>query len=47
MVVNDLLPPGFRHTSANVLNQLQEWGRYYELYGDSEREITDIRFKNS
>lgn len=42
-VVNELLTPGFYHTSASVLQpDTQASGDIYELYGKSEREITDI-----
>lgn len=42
-VVNELLTPGFHHTSASVLQpNTQESGDIYELYGKSTREITDI-----
>lgn len=42
-VVNELLTPGFVHTSANVLQpDTQESGDIYEFYGASEREITDV-----
>lgn len=43
MVVDSLLPPGFRHTSARVLQpDTFASGDIYELYGESNREITDI-----
>jgi len=42
-VVNDLLPPGFHHTSASVLQpDTAQSGNVYELFGESEREVTDI-----
>lgn len=42
-VVDELLTPGFHHTSASVLQpDTQASGDIYELYGKSEREITDI-----
>ncbi len=42
-VVKDLLPPGYRHTSANVLQpDTKASGDIYEFYGKSEREIADI-----
>lgn len=42
-VVDDLLSPGYHHTSASILQpDTQASGDIYELYGDSKREITDI-----
>ncbi|MBB64045.1 MAG: hypothetical protein CMO81_03180 [Waddliaceae bacterium] len=42
-VVDKLLPQGFRHTSANVLQpDTQASGDIYELYGKSDHEISDI-----
>lgn len=42
-VVNDLLPPGFRHTTASVLQPDTEFsGNIYELFGNGKKEITDI-----
>ncbi len=42
-VVNDLLPQGFRHTSASVLQPDTAYsGNIYELFGDGKMEITDI-----
>ena len=42
-VVNDLLPPGYKHTSANVLQpDTTASGDIYELYGESNNEISDI-----
>lgn len=42
-VCQSLLPEGFRHTSASVLEPTTEnSGDIYELFGDSRREITDI-----
>lgn len=43
LVVNDLLAQGFKHTTANVLQpDTKESGDIYELYGNSQRELTDI-----
>lgn len=42
-VVNELLPKGYQHTSACVLEpNTYESGDVYELYGSSPREINDI-----
>ncbi|HLB52183.1 MAG TPA: LOG family protein [Chlamydiales bacterium] len=42
-VVNQLLPPGFFHTSANVLQpDTTASGDIYELYGKSQQIIDDI-----
>ncbi len=42
-VVSDLLPPGFHHTTASVLQpDTSQSGDIYEVYGKSDREITDI-----
>jgi len=42
-VVDDLLAPGYRHTSASVLQpDTQASGDIYELFGQSKREISDI-----
>lgn len=42
-VVNELLTEGFTHTSASVLQpDTQASGHIYELYGNSNLEITDI-----
>jgi predicted Rossmann-fold nucleotide-binding protein len=42
-VVDDLLAPGYHHTSACILQpDTKASGDIYELYGDSKREITDI-----
>lgn len=42
-VVNELLPQGYRHTSADILQpDTQDSGDIYELYGDSKKELTDI-----
>lgn len=42
-VVDDLLPPGYHHTTASVLQpDTTASGHIYELYGSSDREITDI-----
>ncbi|MCB1107454.1 MAG: hypothetical protein KDK76_05085 [Chlamydiia bacterium] len=42
-VVNDLLPKGIQHTSASILQpDTFASGNIYELYGDSEEEITQI-----
>jgi predicted Rossmann-fold nucleotide-binding protein len=42
-VVNDLLSPGYVHTTASVLQpDTEASGDIYELWGDSKREITDI-----
>ncbi|MEX1012352.1 MAG: hypothetical protein WD595_02845 [Waddliaceae bacterium] len=42
-VVDDLLTPGYTHTSASVLQpDTRASGDIYELYGKSDRELTDI-----
>lgn len=42
-VVDDLLSPGYHHTSASILQpDTLASGDIYELYGKSKREITDI-----
>lgn len=42
-VVEGLLPQGYRHTSACILEpDTKASGDIYELYGSSEKEITDI-----
>lgn len=42
-VVDNLLPPGYHHTSASILQpDTLASGDIYELYGTSKREITDI-----
>lgn len=42
-VVDDLLSPGYKHTSANILQpDTLASGDIYELYGNSKRELTDI-----
>lgn len=42
-VVNSLLPQGYTHTSASILQpDTYASGDIYELYGNSEKEITDI-----
>ena len=42
-VVDDLLSPGFKHTSARILQpDTTASGDVYELFGSSKREITDI-----
>ncbi len=42
-VVNELLPRGFRHTTASVLQpDTMHSGDIYELHGTSTQEITDI-----
>lgn len=42
-VVDDLLAPGYHHTSASVLQpDTYASGDIYELYGQSKREISDI-----
>jgi len=42
-VVDDLLAPGYHHTSASVLQpDTQASGDIYELFGQSKREISDI-----
>ncbi|MCB1134966.1 MAG: hypothetical protein KDK78_01755 [Chlamydiia bacterium] len=42
-VCQELLPQGFRHTSASILEPTTlASGDIYELYGESQREITDI-----
>jgi hypothetical protein len=43
VVVDDLLSPGFHHTTASVLQpDTYASGDIYELYGSAKREITDI-----
>jgi len=42
-VVDSLLSPGYKHTSARILQpDTQASGDIYELFGQSKREITDI-----
>lgn len=42
-VVDELLPPGFTHTSASVLQpDTEASGDIYEFYGNSKRELTDV-----
>lgn len=42
-VVETLLPPGFKHTSADVLQpDTEASGDIYELFGNSKKEIYDI-----
>lgn len=42
-VVDELLSPGYKHTSASVLQpDTSASGDIYELYGNSKRELTDI-----
>ena len=42
-VINELLSPGYFHTTASVLQpDTSASGDIYELYGKSKREITDI-----
>lgn len=42
-VVDGLLPAGYRHTSASILQpDTQASGDVYELYGESQHEIVDI-----
>lgn len=42
-VVDDLLPPGIRHTAANILQpDTMASGDIYELYGSSSQEVHDI-----
>lgn len=42
-VVDDLLAPGYHHTTASVLQpDTEASGDVYELFGKSKREITDI-----
>lgn len=42
-VVDHLLPGGYHHTSANVLQpDTEASGDIYELYGTSEKELSDI-----
>ena len=42
-VVQDLLTPGYTHTSASILQpDTMASGDIYEFFGDSKREITDI-----
>jgi predicted Rossmann-fold nucleotide-binding protein len=42
-VVDELLPPGYRHTNARILDpSTAASGDIYELYGSSEVEISDI-----
>lgn len=42
-VVNELLSPGYKHTTASILQpDTSASGDIYELYGKSKRELTDI-----
>lgn len=42
-VVQSLLPPGYHHTSANILQpDTEASGDIYELYGNSNKELYDI-----
>ncbi|HEV8051361.1 MAG TPA: hypothetical protein VGP47_02620 [Parachlamydiaceae bacterium] len=42
-VVNELLSPGYQHTSASILQpDTAASGDIYELYGKSKRELTDV-----
>ncbi|MCH9610349.1 MAG: hypothetical protein S4CHLAM81_04920 [Chlamydiales bacterium] len=42
-VVDELLPPGYKHTAADILQpDTTASGDIYELYGTSEKEIYDI-----
>jgi len=42
-VVNELLSPGYHHTSASILQpDTSASGDIYELYGKSKRELTDV-----
>ena len=42
-VVNELLSPGFKHTTASILQpDTTASGDIYELFGKSKRELTDI-----
>ncbi|MBT3394154.1 MAG: hypothetical protein HN411_03475 [Waddliaceae bacterium] len=42
-VVNSLLAPGYKHTTASILQpDTKASGDVYELYGESSHEITDI-----
>jgi len=42
-VVNEMLPPGFMHTTADILQpDTRASGDIYELYGTSDKEIYDI-----
>lgn len=42
-VAEELLPAGYHHTSANILQpDTDASGDIYELYGNSEKEISDI-----
>ncbi|MBA3237139.1 MAG: hypothetical protein H0T62_02160 [Parachlamydiaceae bacterium] len=42
-VVNNLLSPGYQHTTASILQpDTEASGDIYELYGQSKRELTDI-----
>lgn len=42
-VVNEMLPKGLEHTTANVLQpDTKDSGDVYEIYGESEEEITQI-----
>jgi predicted Rossmann-fold nucleotide-binding protein len=42
-VINDMLVPGYKHTSAKVLQpDTRESGDIYELFGSSKTELTDI-----
>ena len=43
LVVNELLAPGYHHTTASILQpDTAASGDIYELYGKSKRELTDI-----
>lgn len=42
-VVDDILPPGFHHTTASILQpDTYASGDIYELFGESKKEISDI-----
>lgn len=42
-VVNELLSPGYHHTTASILQpDTSASGDIYELYGKSKRELTDV-----
>ncbi len=42
-VVDELLPLGYKHTTASILQpDTQASGDIYELYGKSQRELTDV-----
>lgn len=42
-VVDELLPPGYHHTTASILQpDTAASGDIYELYGKSKRELTDV-----